>query len=66
VGIAPDVVAKLNRDFTAALNDDDVKASFAAQGAKGLGGTPAELAAFMKADYDKWGKVVRDAGIRPE
>ncbi|MEO5740914.1 MAG: tripartite tricarboxylate transporter substrate binding protein [Vicinamibacterales bacterium] len=66
VGIAPDVVAKLNRDFTAALNDEDVKASFAAQGAKGLGGTPAELAAFMKVDYDKWGKVVRDAGIRPE
>jgi tripartite-type tricarboxylate transporter receptor subunit TctC len=31
-----------------------------------LGGTPAELAAFMKSDYDKWGKVVRDADIRPE
>jgi len=65
-GMAPDLVAKLNRDLTATLNDDEVKASFAAQGAKGLGGTPAELAAFMKSDYDKWGKVVRDADIRPE
>ena len=65
-GMAPDLVAKLNRDLTATLNDDEVKASFAAQGAKGLGGTPAELAAFMKSDYDKWGKVVRDAGIRAE
>ena len=65
-GMAQELVAKLNRDLTAALNDDDVKSSFAAQGAKGLGGTPAELAAFMKTDYDKWGNVVRDAGIRPE
>lgn len=65
-GIAPDLAAKLNRDIIAVLNDEDVKANFAAQGAKGLGGTPAELSAFIKSEYDKWGKVVRDAGIRPE
>ena len=52
--------------MTAALNDEDIKAGFAAQGAKALGGSPAEFAAFIKADYDKWGKVVGAAGIRPE
>ena len=65
-GTPADLVAKINRDVTAALNDEDIKASFAAQGAKALGGSPAEFAAFIKADYDKWGRVVGAAGIRPE
>ena len=65
-GMAPELVTKVNRDVTAVLNDDDVKASFAAQGANRLGGTPAAFAAFIKTDYDKWGKVVGAAGIRPE
>ncbi|MEO7726296.1 MAG: hypothetical protein ABIS45_03520 [Burkholderiales bacterium] len=39
---------------------------FAAQGANRLGGTPAEFAAFIKTDSDKWGRVVIAAGIRPE
>ena len=31
-----------------------------------IGGTPEELAAVIKADLAKWGKVIRDAGIRAE
>ena len=66
VGMAPELVARINRDVTAVLSDDEVKASFAAQGANRLSGTPTEFAAFIKADYDKWGKVVSAAGIHPE
>jgi tripartite-type tricarboxylate transporter receptor subunit TctC len=29
-----------------------------------VGGTPAALAAFMRAEYDKWGRVVREHGIQ--
>ncbi len=63
-GMTPELVSKINRDVTIVLNDEDVKAGFAAQGAQGLGGSPAEFAAFIKTDYDKWGKVVREAGIK--
>ena len=31
-----------------------------------LGGTPADLAAYLKTDFDRWGKVVKAAGIKPE
>jgi hypothetical protein len=36
------------------------------QGARPIGSTPAEAAAFMKAESDKWGKVIRDANIKGE
>ena len=36
------------------------------EGAEALGGSPREFAAFLKADYDKWGKVVKTANIKAE
>lgn len=38
----------------------------AAQGATVVGNTPAEFAAFIRAEHARWGKVVRDAGIRAD
>ena len=32
--------------------------------AERLGGTPEALAAFLKAEQDKWGRVIRDLGIK--
>ena len=37
---------------------------FDKQGLESQPGTPAELAAYMKREYDTWGKVVKDAGIK--
>ena len=33
-------------------------------GLEPIGSTPAEFAVVMKHDYDKWGKVIRDANIK--
>ncbi len=63
-GLSSDLVARLHRDVTRVLGDPDVKANFAAQGAEALGGTTAEFAAYIKTDYDKWGKVIAAAGVR--
>jgi tripartite-type tricarboxylate transporter receptor subunit TctC len=41
-----------------------VKAALEAQGAKPVGGTPAELAAVITADTARWAKVIKDANIQ--
>ena len=37
-----------------------------AQGADPVGGTPEELAAFVKAELVKYAKIVKDSGMRPD
>ena len=46
-----------------ALNMPDVKTALAAQGAKPVGNSPAELAAVIAADTARWAKVIKDANI---
>jgi tripartite-type tricarboxylate transporter receptor subunit TctC len=59
----PDLVAKLNADAVAALNTPAVKQRYAQLGATVVGSSPAELAAHLKAEMDRWGPVIRAAGI---
>lgn len=61
----PDAVAqKLNAAVNKVLATDDIRKALAVDGAAPSGGTPADLAAFHKADYDKWGAVMAKAGIK--
>jgi tripartite-type tricarboxylate transporter receptor subunit TctC len=60
----PAVVAKLNKAVDDALNDPDVHDKLVKTGATPIGGTPDALAAFMKSEYEKWGKVVKERGIK--
>ena len=62
----PDLVAKLNRDFVSALNTDAVKERLAKFGASPLGSSPQELDTRIHADYDKWGAIIKSAGISAE
>jgi tripartite-type tricarboxylate transporter receptor subunit TctC len=61
-----DVIAKINLDTNAALVHASVKSRFEELGANPKGSTPAELAAFLKSEMDKWGPVIREAKIRVE
>jgi len=61
-----DVVAKINADTNAALIYPAVKSRFEDLGAVPRGSTPAELAAFLQSETDKWGPVIRDAQIKLE
>jgi tripartite-type tricarboxylate transporter receptor subunit TctC len=62
----PDIVARINADTNAALAHASVKPRFEELGATPKGSTPAELAAFLKSEIDKWGPVIREAKIRVE
>ena len=61
-----EIIAKLNADTNAALAHASVKPRFDDLGATPRGTTPAQLAAFLKSEIDKWGPVIRDARIRVE
>ena len=61
-----DVIARINADTNAALAHAPVKSRFEELGATPKGSTPAELAAFLKSEIDKWGPVIRDARIKVE
>ena len=62
----PDVIAKINADTNAALAHAPVKSRFEDLGAVPKGSTPAELAAFLKSETDKWGPVIKEAQIKVE
>jgi tripartite-type tricarboxylate transporter receptor subunit TctC len=63
---SPEVIDKLNMVVAKIISDADLKARFAADGAEPAGGSPRDFAEFFKADYEKWGRVVRETGVRFE
>jgi tripartite-type tricarboxylate transporter receptor subunit TctC len=58
------IVAKLNADINRVFADPDIKAAFAADGSEPVGGTPADLARSVREGMEKWGKLVRDLGVK--
>jgi tripartite-type tricarboxylate transporter receptor subunit TctC len=60
----PAVIAKLNKAVNDALNDPEVHDKLVKSGATPVGGTPESLGAFMKSEYEKWGNVVKERGIK--
>ena len=61
-GTPSEIVAKLNGEIGKLIRTDDVKRLLAPTGMEPDPDTPAQFGAYLKADYDKWGKVVRDSG----
>lgn len=62
----PPIIAKLNGELVRMLNMAEVQGPLAAQGMYTDSGSPDELRAFLRAEIEKWGEVVRAAGIRAE
>ena len=60
------IVDKLNAEINKAINRPDVKAAWDKQGAVPLAMSPAEFDAYLRKDIEKWAKVVKDAGIKPQ
>ncbi len=58
------IVERLNRELGAILTSAEARERFAGMGADPLHCSPAEFTAFIKAEIDKWSKVIKGAGIR--
>jgi tripartite-type tricarboxylate transporter receptor subunit TctC len=57
-----EIIAKLNGEIGKLMGTDEVKKLLASTGMEPDPDTPAQFGAYLKVDYDKWGKVVRDSG----
>lgn len=62
----PEIVGRLNEATNAALADPKLKAQLANLGVEPMPMKPAEYGKFIADDVDKWAKVIRFAGIKPE
>ena len=65
-GTPKPVVAKLNGASNTALTQEDVRAKLGGAGIEIQGGTPEEFGAVIKTEIEKWGRIVKQAGIQPE
>ena len=59
----PAIVRKIYVDTAGALTDPTIKARLEQLGLFVIGSTPAELGQFLKSEMDKWGPVIKEAGI---
>ena len=62
-GLAREIVAQLNAELAAIVQDPEVRAGLLKQGLAPRTGTPADLAKLIETDLDRWGRVVREARI---
>ena len=60
------IINKVNRDVVTILQSPEARDALLAQGAETTVMTPAEFAAFVNAEVVKWGKVIKEAGIKAE
>jgi len=65
-GMPKDVVAKLSAEINKALKTSAITSRFANDDARAGGGTPADFAALIKTEQDRWSKIVKAANIRIE
>jgi tripartite-type tricarboxylate transporter receptor subunit TctC len=58
------IIARLNAEIVKALHTPEITQLLLAQGLEVKTSTPQEFGAYMRSEYDKWAKVVKDAGIQ--
>jgi tripartite-type tricarboxylate transporter receptor subunit TctC len=65
-GTPPEIIARLSHEINAGLADSTIKARLAEVGTVPMIFTPAEFGAYIAAESEKWAKVVKFAGVKPE
>jgi len=61
-----EIVERLNKELVKALANPQVVAAMNKTGVEPQSSSPAEFAAYIKREYDTWGKVVKEAGIKAQ
>jgi tripartite-type tricarboxylate transporter receptor subunit TctC len=65
-GTPPAIIAKLEKDITAAVSDPEFKERFAKRGAQVVVGGPKGLAQIARTELALYGKIIKSVGIRPQ
>lgn len=64
--LPPEITKKLNAALLKALADPAVKTAIEKGGYESVSSTPEELSALTKRDIERWGKVIKDIGFKPQ
>ena len=62
----PEIVARLHAAVAKAMRGEDAKERMAALGAQPVADAPEDFARFVRAEYERWGRLVRDARIKAD
>ena len=65
-GTSTEIIEKLNKDINAVVTEPNMKARLVGLGLHPMPLTSAELATFIADEIEKWRKVIKSAGIKPE
>jgi tripartite-type tricarboxylate transporter receptor subunit TctC len=63
-GVPQAIIDRLNAEIAKAIANPKVAALFVKLGTQPTSNSPAEFAAFIRSERDKWGKVIKAAGIK--
>lgn len=63
-GIPPEVVGRLNAALNVAVNAPAIRSRFAVGGMEAAGGSPTEFAQYLAFENDRWGKLIKELGIK--
>jgi tripartite-type tricarboxylate transporter receptor subunit TctC len=63
-GTPPEIVAKLNGEFNAALAIPEVRETLANGGMTAVGGAPEQFASLIRSDTERWGQIIRARGAK--
>ena len=66
VGTPQTIVNRIHAEVVKGLQHPDVKAWFVREGAEPVGSTPAEFAAFLRSEVEKYAKIVKISGAKPD
>jgi tripartite-type tricarboxylate transporter receptor subunit TctC len=64
--LPPEIVAKLNAAMVKAHADPAIKAAFEKGGYESLSSTPEEIGAMVRRDIDRWGRIIKELGFKPQ
>jgi tripartite-type tricarboxylate transporter receptor subunit TctC len=64
-GTPPEIVDRLNKEMNAVLSDKEVLARLDNLGSEPFTGSPADFGKFVAVETEKWAKVVKFAGLKP-
>jgi tripartite-type tricarboxylate transporter receptor subunit TctC len=65
-GLPPETTKKLNAALVKALNEPGVRAAIEKGGYESVSSSPEELGALVRRDIDRWGRIIKDIGFKPQ
>ena len=65
-GTPEPIIARLHKELTAAQDSPELQKQFANEGAEAMRMSSAEFGAYIASELEKWGKVVKEAGIKAQ